>query len=157
MPAPAERWEEELMLVQAEMQRVVLFYQWKARDWDSRGRTRTLTTFGDSVSRKKYMDALESYDARQANTYSRMAQNCARSWRNHLKVYGLPDPWASEYPLAADEVTQFNKIEARFQRNQAQKARRQAEDDEFEMGIENKEFIWDEREDVPVEGRLDRQ
>lgn len=73
----AERWEEELTLVQAEMQQMVLFYQWKAGDWDSRGRTRTLTTFGDSVSRKKYTDALEGYAARQANTYSRMAQNCA--------------------------------------------------------------------------------
>ncbi|KAH9956388.1 hypothetical protein BGW80DRAFT_1439367 [Lactifluus volemus] len=77
--ARKQRWEEEVLLIQEEMRRVVAFHEWKAQWWRSQACCRT---DGDPYAEK------------QAHLCERLAQSCVTSWLPTLKDNGAaPSDW----------------------------------------------------------------
>lgn len=89
--ARLERWSEEVELLQEEMRRVVMFLEWKSKDWLAKVEARkgTLTPGVQS--------GLRAYAEKQAAVYHDLAMSFARLWHPTLLSYGLQHSWATEY------------------------------------------------------------
>jgi hypothetical protein len=89
--ARLERWSEEVDLLQEEMRRVVMFLEWKSKDWlakaDARGETLTLDI----------QSGLSGYAKKQAAVYHDLAVSFTKLWRPTLVSYGLRHSWATKY------------------------------------------------------------
>jgi hypothetical protein len=84
------RWKEELLIIQEEMRRVIVYHGWKAEWWRDQG---VLRSQGDGA----VLSGLSGYANKQASIYTRMAQRCALYWLPHLKEKGFTPEWALEY------------------------------------------------------------
>ncbi|EDR02655.1 uncharacterized protein LACBIDRAFT_308169 [Laccaria bicolor S238N-H82] len=71
--AQMKRWNEELMLVQEEMRRVIAYHKWRADC------------------------GISGYTYKQADICECLAVQCAVHWLPHLKVRGIILSWASDY------------------------------------------------------------
>lgn len=72
--ARAERWYEEIVLLNEEMRRSVMYFRWKSRDWEGR---RDSTINNDEVSRA----GLRAYALQQADMFFNMARVFEDSWK----------------------------------------------------------------------------
>lgn len=155
--ARAERWNEELILVQMEMQRVVQFFTWKAGDWDNLSYQRKLDEEHEQLSRDQYRAGLAAYAARQADTYRRMAAHCAMEWRSHLIYYNLASVWTEKFcPMQPGEEKRLKKISNRHARNKELKVRRETLQDDLDDMDEAEDNLYEDMDDVPVERSIDR-
>ena len=86
-----ERWVEEVELLQEEMQRVVVFLEWKSVDW--------LGKVGacNGSSALDIQSGLNAYAKKQAAIYHSLAMSFAKFWRPTLVSYGLERSWATKY------------------------------------------------------------
>ncbi|KAH9911955.1 uncharacterized protein BXZ73DRAFT_56696 [Epithele typhae] len=98
--ARADRWREEVELLEEEMGRILEFFEWKARWWrDQTGRRvpkcHTLAS------------GLAAYAEKQASVFEGLAVRCATLWLPHLRArpgYSLPT-WSTRYAeYATSEV-----------------------------------------------------
>ena len=85
--ARMSRWQEELLIVQEEMRRVIAYHMWKAAWWRERS---SLRSGGDST----ILSGLSGYAHKQAAVCSRMAEQCALHWLPHLESRGSTPSWA---------------------------------------------------------------
>jgi hypothetical protein len=92
------RWEEELLIVQEEMRRVLVYHQWRALWWEEQS---SLRAEGDVA----ISSGLAGYAHKQAAICRRMAFQCAAHWLPRLKANEIIPPWALEYEdaLADDD------------------------------------------------------
>lgn len=97
--ARMKRWEEELLIVQEEMWRVIVYHGWKAAWWEDRS---SLRNNDDST----ILDGVSGYAHKQAVICIRMAEQCAVYWLPHLKERGISPPWASDY----EHLLQKNQV-----------------------------------------------
>lgn len=88
--ARVRRWNEELLLVQEEMRRVLEFHKWKAAWWRTQG---TLRTQGDAT----ILSGVLGYAHKQAAISMRLATQCAYYWLPRLKSKNIVPSWAAEY------------------------------------------------------------
>ena len=89
--ARADRWEEEVTLLQEEMRRVVQFLEWRSRDWLSKADARA----GDSTPILN--TRLSAYAKKQASIFHNLAiRNCQR-WNSTLLSLSLPRVWAIDF------------------------------------------------------------
>ena len=88
--ARMRRWKEELLIVQEEMRRVVVYHQWKADWWCDRSTWR-------SHADASIMSGVSGYAHKQAAICRRMAERCAVHWLPHLKGMGVTPEWAGDY------------------------------------------------------------
>lgn len=111
----ADRWEEEVILLDEEMRRVIEYCDWKAEWWMKRARD------GRQVVSVVLADGLQAYAAQQARQELLMAVRFANMWvvaRGHTRAiihrvqgivqtpFVLPDDAASD-PIVIDiEVDQ---------------------------------------------------
>ncbi|PIL29361.1 hypothetical protein GSI_09412 [Ganoderma sinense ZZ0214-1] len=95
--ARAERWEEEEQLLLEEMRRVLTFFEWKSRWWQSQGKAR------EDVS-PRFRRGLAVYAAKQAAVYERLAARTASYWINYLKALGPLPSWIQPYQAFARKV-----------------------------------------------------
>ncbi|KAJ3511895.1 hypothetical protein NLJ89_g3832 [Agrocybe chaxingu] len=88
--ARAERWEEELLIVQEEMRRVISFFRWKADWWKSQASRRQDT---DPIT----LGGISAYAYKQADIGRQLARCCAKRWIPILKEANISPEWASQF------------------------------------------------------------
>lgn len=155
--ARSDRWREELTLVQFEMRRVVSYLEWKAEEWERQKSMRQLKNIKSLFDRVTYRQGLAAYASRQAQVYRNMAAHCVNTWRNHLRYYQLDNKWASHYPSDPKEEREFGKLVKAQERRKANKEKRQKEEDDMEDDDDDPDNLWEDKEDVPIEGSKDKR
>ena len=88
--ARANRWQEEVLLVQEEMRRVIAFLDWKATWWHSQGRRH-------SDVRDDIKAGLAAYAARQSHLMQHLAETFAALWYPTLLEANLRIEWPHHY------------------------------------------------------------
>lgn len=92
--ARAERWKEEVELLQEEMRRVIRFLQWRATWWGERRDLRAGNITSDLA------DGIGAYALRQSVMHRGLATKFARSWLPLLQSLNKEIPaWAGDYVL----------------------------------------------------------
>lgn len=89
--ARAERWEEEVVLLQEEMRRVVHFLEWKSKDWVSMVGARA------GVVTPEVRSGLSAYAHKQASVYHNLATRFCQHWHSTLVSLSLPHVWATKF------------------------------------------------------------
>lgn len=89
--ARAQRWSEEVILLQEEMRRVLEYFSWKAAWWRSKGKLRQ-----NSVD-ISLLSGLTAYSEKQALVFDRLQQRFAAQWSATLKKVRIQAPWQAKY------------------------------------------------------------
>jgi len=89
--ARADRWEEEVVLLQEEMRRVVCFLEWKSNDWVSKADTRASTITPEVRS------GLSAYAHKQGSVFRNLAIRFCRRWHSTLNTHSLSHAWATKF------------------------------------------------------------
>ena len=89
--ARADRWEEELALLQEEMRRIVHFLEWRSCDWSSKVDARA----GDTTPTVR--SGISAYAKKQTSVYLNLAVRFSQRWRSTLVSLSLPHSWATEF------------------------------------------------------------
>ncbi|KAI0245468.1 hypothetical protein BJV78DRAFT_1356698 [Lactifluus subvellereus] len=130
--ARKQRWEEEVLLIQEEMHRVVMFHEWKARWWRSQaGR--------HSDGDHSIIHGVTAYAEKQAYLCERLAQSCVTSWLPALKGNGAAPDWEAHYPpmpAAADMCGETSTDDSSEVDDDDEGAEEIDEEDEFGEGDE---------------------
>jgi hypothetical protein len=95
--ARMRRWNEELLIIQEEMRRVIVYQQWKAAWWSERSSLRD----HPDVS---ILSGVSGYAHKQASISLCLAERCGVYWLPHLKGKGITPPWASDFEHLVDQV-----------------------------------------------------
>ena len=106
--ARADRWEEEEVLLQEEMRRVISYLRWKSRTWSEKVGIRAGSCTTD-IQR-----GADAYACKQANIHSEMAMTFARQWLPYLKTCGFNTEWATELPWISQVLSGGTKLSKRF-------------------------------------------
>ena len=85
-----QRWNEELLIVQEEMQRVIVYLKWKEAWWHER------SSLQDHVD-GTILSGVSGYAHKQAAICSCMAEKCAVYWLPHLTEKGMKPVWEADY------------------------------------------------------------
>lgn len=88
--ARANHWQEEVLLVQEEMRRVIAFLDWKATWWRSQGHCRLDV-------RDDIKAGLAAYAARQSYLMQHLAETFAALWYPTLLEANLQIEWPHHY------------------------------------------------------------
>ena len=96
--ARADRWTEELDLLQEEMRRTVAFLEWKSSSWGEGVGSRSGSVTADIQC------GIDAYALKQASVYHELAVSLASQWLPHLLTLGLDTSWTKAYPWAAGVV-----------------------------------------------------
>lgn len=118
--ARAERWEEEVILLKAEMVRTLLFLDHKAARWRFWASNRTDV-------RDDVRAGLLAYAEKQVHINTELARKFASRWVGLFKEYteGLPSTWPSAYqdlPYVVRNIKDRRTRTRAYQRLQAQNA-----------------------------------
>ena len=89
--ARAARWNEELLIVQEELRRVLAFFSWKSSWWVDWAVRRMVKDDPALV------DGVRAYAYKQAAIWTRMAERCASFWLPVLEQHGIRPSWKAEY------------------------------------------------------------
>lgn len=84
--ARKERWEEEVLIIQEEMRRVIMYQRWRAQWWRDQGKRRTDL---DSTT----LHGITGYAEKQANLCERLGHSCASHWLPGLQAKGIAPNW----------------------------------------------------------------
>ena len=106
--ARADRWIEEVELLQEEMRRVVVYLEWKSRSWSEKVGVRSSSCTPD-IQR-----GLDAYAHKQANVYREVAMSFAGQWLPYLKACGFKIKWATEVPWVSQVVSPETKLPKQF-------------------------------------------
>ena len=96
--ARADRWREELDLLQEEMRRVIAFLEWKSSSWRQKVGSRLSSVTVD------VQHGIDAYARKQANTHHELAVSLANQWLPRLLELKLDTTWAKNFPWA-DGIT----------------------------------------------------
>jgi len=113
------RWEEEFLILQEEMRRVIAWFEWKATWWEEQAARRT--DCGPEI-----LAGVLAYAYKQADLIRRMARRFAEDWLPILASKDIDPDWATKYPSWKD--------------SQKQKVPK----DDFEGECEDEEMVEDE-------------
>ena len=89
--ARAQRWSEEVALLQEEMRRVLEYCDWKATWWRNEGGQRT------RVDDLVIVSGLKAYAEKQASVFDRLGQSFASRWSSVLKKHRIKASWQAKY------------------------------------------------------------
>ena len=89
--ARADRWEEEVTLLQEEMRRVIHFLEWRSRDWLSKVDVRAGTVT------PAVRTGLSAYARKQGSVFHNLAARFCQRWYSALVFLSLPHAWATEF------------------------------------------------------------
>ena len=87
-----QHWEEEVVLIQEEMCRVIAYHEWKAQWWLSQTAHRS-----DTDDAK--LHGVAAYAEKQAYLSDQLAWQCAKHWLPALKERGISTEWEERFPL----------------------------------------------------------
>jgi hypothetical protein len=89
--ARADRWEEEVILLQEEMRRVVQFLDWRSTTWLAKADSRT------SAVAPTVLAGLSAYANKQGSVFRNLAVRFSQCWRSVLVSLSLPHFWITEF------------------------------------------------------------
>ena len=89
--ARADRWEEEVVLLQEEMRRVVHFLEWKSKEWISMAGARA-----GVISPELHL-GLSAYACKQASVFHNLAIRFCQCWHTTLVSLSLSHVWAAKF------------------------------------------------------------
>jgi hypothetical protein len=84
------RWEEEVHLIQEEMRRTIVYYEWKESWWLEQ---ETRRSAGDD----SIQQGLAAYAQKQAHYCKCLAESFARAWLPFLESQGILPDWKTRY------------------------------------------------------------
>jgi len=98
--ARKKRWEEEVLLIQEEMRRTIVYHEWRARWWrNQRGRRSDV----DATT----LHGIDAYAEKQAYLSESLASSSAVYWLPTLKSKGISPEWEARYsitPTTEDDI-----------------------------------------------------
>ena len=94
--AQKQHWEEEVLLIQEEMHRIIMFFEWKAQWWWSWAHCRSDVNDG-------IIHGVVAYAEKQAHFCESFAQSCVGVWLLLLKSKVAAPDWDA-YSLMTAEV-----------------------------------------------------
>lgn len=97
--ARADRWREELDLLQEEMSRTVAFLEWKSGSWGKGVGSRSGSVTADIQC------GIDAYAFKQASIYHELAVSLANQWIPRLLTLGLSTSWTKAHPWALGIVS----------------------------------------------------
>ena len=97
------RWQEELLIIQEEMRRVLAFFEWRSTWWLDQANLRI--NLEPSIK-----SGIIAYAHKQSSLSLRMADRCARYWLPMMKKHGIISSWGSKYELAHHVSTKSGSI-----------------------------------------------
>jgi hypothetical protein len=130
--ARAARWNEELLIVQEEIRRVLVFFKWKSSWWVDCAARRIVDDDPGLT------DGIHAYAYKQAVIQTRMAERCASHWLPVLEQHGITPCWKSDF---ADEVGTSNVHDQVIGRGQGLD-----EDEDEDRESENESELEDEED-----------
>ena len=89
--ARADRWEEEVTLLQEEMRRVVHFLEWRSDNWLAQVNSRV-----DTVA-PVVQAGLAAYANKQGAVFRNLAVRFCQHWLSALTSLSLPHAWAADF------------------------------------------------------------
>ena len=95
--ARADRWEEEVTLLQEEMRRVVHFLEWRSGDWLAKANSR------EGIVGPTVQAGLSAYASKQGAIHHNLAVRFCQRWLSTLVSLSLPHNWATEFLKAHNE------------------------------------------------------
>ena len=84
------RWEEEVQIIQEEMQRTIVYYEWKQQWWLEQNPQPTTTE--DTIQL-----GISAYSQKQAHYCKCMAESFARAWLPFLRSEDIKPEWEDRY------------------------------------------------------------
>ena len=90
----AKRFEEEVELCVEEMRRTLVFFSWKASEWE---RHAELRANSDKPPSEDVLQGLQAYAYRQAGTFRKMVKVYVSDWYGCLQPKGLGTDWLPAY------------------------------------------------------------
>jgi hypothetical protein len=124
--ARAARWKEELLIVQEEMRRVLVFFSWKSSWWVDQAARRRIDENAELV------DGIHAYAYKQAAIQTGLAHRCASHWLPVLEEHGIMPCWKGDYEV---------EVSAQGQQSEDDDISDRESDDESEL--EDEEDIID--------------
>lgn len=85
------RWQEEFLILQEEMRRVIAWLEWKGTWWEQQAVCRVDVQL-------EILRGISAYAHKQADLVRRIARRCAENWLPILVGKGIMPDWASNYP-----------------------------------------------------------
>ena len=84
------RWEEEVQIIQEEMRRTIVYYEWKEQWW--LGQNPEQTTIEDTIQH-----GISAYSQKQSHYCKCMARSFAMAWLPFLQSEGIKPEWEHRY------------------------------------------------------------
>jgi hypothetical protein len=84
------RWEEEVQIIQEEMRRTIVYYEWKQQWWLEQNPQPT--TSEDTIRH-----GITAYSQKQAHYCKSMAESFAMAWLPFLRSEGIKPEWEHRY------------------------------------------------------------
>ena len=110
--ARADRWEEEVILLQEEMRRVVQFLEWRSKDWFTKVDSRM------DVTTPAVRIGLSAYVKKQGSVFHNIAVRFSQRWRSALVSLSLPHAWATTFLETHKEPLTNSDFKKRKKRKQ---------------------------------------
>jgi hypothetical protein len=92
--ARMSRWEEELLIIQEEMRRVLAYFEWRSSWWLEQANRRS--SLEPSIE-----SGVVAYAHKQSTLCLRMAARCAAHWLPVMKIHEIIPSWESKYQVAS--------------------------------------------------------
>ena len=92
--ARKQHWEEEVLIIQEEMRRVIKYHEWRAQWWRDQGMR--CKDANDAV-----LDGIAAYAEKQAHLCECLARCCAVRWLPALKEKDIMPEWGIPYRVLA--------------------------------------------------------
>ena len=90
--ARKSRWNEELLIIQEEMRRVLSYFEWRPEWWLAQENRRQI----EDIS---VLSGVSAYAHKQASICHRMAVRCAGYWLRIMKKHDVVPVWSGKYAV----------------------------------------------------------
>jgi hypothetical protein len=120
------RWDEEVHILQEEMRRTIVYYEWKQQWWIRQ--IPQATTSEDTIQ-----FGISAYSQKQAHYCKSMAESFARAWLPFLKSEGIKPEWEHRY----DELVSGEKSQST---TELEIEKEMSEDENYASGGEEEKY-----------------
>jgi len=103
----AKRFEEEIELTVEDMRRTLVFFAWKAEEWDQLAESRANAP---NKPTDEVIQGLRAYTYRHSSMYCALIKSFVSAWYDCLHSKGLGDSWLPDYADILVPQKCWNKI-----------------------------------------------
>ena len=87
-----EHWEEEVQIIQEEMRRTIVYYEWKKQWWLEQNSWSATIASDNTIQH-----GITAYSQKQAHYCKCMAKSSAMAWLPFLQLEGINPDWEDRY------------------------------------------------------------